>query len=321
MMNLKCYCSRYCRKNAKRGNFVKKAKWWKEKVNIIEGKHINPRGQFIDRKNILDKGKMVRIDKEVEDISSSRKVTRASRHGCTAVIPLARAAVVLYCCRAAVTPHCRSSCSIAVVLFLLAPPVAPLLPRRQSLLLSVAAVAFPTLVLLRSLSIKLTRTKYRFLTVTELFPKPTSVLFRNPLFQGTFVEEIKEEVVLSPAHALSLIAAGEEHKHVGSTNFNLLSSRSHTIFTLGRREGSYINKSLLTLGTVISKLTEDKPSHIPYRDSKLTRLLQSSLSGHGRVSLICTVTPSLSSTEETHNTLKFAHRAKHIEIQAAQNKY
>ncbi|XLU53857.1 hypothetical protein S245_048505, partial [Arachis hypogaea] len=137
---------------------------------------------------------------------------------------------------------------------------------------------------------------------------------------GTFVEEIKEEVVLSPAHALSLIAAGEEHKHVGSTNFNLLSSRSHTIFTLGRREGSYINKSLLTLGTVISKLTEDKPSHIPYRDSKLTRLLQSSLSGHVRVSLICTVTPSLSSTEETHNTLKFAHRAKHIEIQAAQNK-
>ncbi|XP_028777544.1 kinesin-like protein KIN-7K, chloroplastic isoform X2 [Neltuma alba] len=177
--------------------------------------------------------------------------------------------------------------------------------------------------------------------------------------QGTFVEGIKEEVVLSPAHALSLIAAGEEHRHVGSTNFNILSSRSHTIFTLTvesspcgensegeavtlsqlnlidlagsesskaettgmrRREGSYINKSLLTLGTVISKLTEGRASHIPYRDSKLTRLLQSSLSGHGRVSLICTITPSSSSGEETHNTLKFAHRAKHIEIQAAQNK-
>nr|XP_023929449.1 kinesin-like protein KIN-7K, chloroplastic [Quercus suber] len=176
---------------------------------------------------------------------------------------------------------------------------------------------------------------------------------------GTFVEGIKEEVVLSPAHALSLIAAGEEHRHVGSTNFNLLSSRSHTIFTLTvesspcganhegeavnlsqlnlidlagsesskaettgvrRKEGSYINKSLLTLGTVISKLTDGRATHIPYRDSKLTRLLQSSLSGHGRVSLICTVTPSSSSSEETHNTLKFAHRAKHIEIQAAQNK-
>ncbi|KAK6289603.1 hypothetical protein POUND7_001144 [Theobroma cacao] len=143
--------------------------------------------------------------------------------------------------------------------------------------------------------------------------------------QGTFVEGIKEEVVLSPAHALSLIAAGEEHRHVGSTNFNLLSSRSHTIFTLTiesspcgensegeavnlsqlnlidlagsesskaettgvrRKEGSYINKSLLTLGTVISKLTDGRATHIPYRDSKLTRLLQSSLSGHGRVSII-----------------------------------
>ncbi|KAM7524615.1 hypothetical protein LguiA_014517 [Lonicera macranthoides] len=74
------------------------------------------------------------------------------------------------------------------------------------------------------------------------------------------------------------------------------------------------------LSLVISKLTDGRASHIPYRDSKLTRLLQSSLSGHGRVSLICTVTPSSSNSEETHNTLKFAHRAKHIEIQAAQNK-
>ncbi|CAI9115403.1 OLC1v1016302C1 [Oldenlandia corymbosa var. corymbosa] len=176
--------------------------------------------------------------------------------------------------------------------------------------------------------------------------------------QGVYVESIKEEVVLSPAHALSLIAAGEEHRHVGSNNVNLLSSRSHTIFTLTiesspcaengeenvtlsqlhlidlagsessktettglrRKEGSYINKSLLTLGTVISKLTDDKATHIPYRDSKLTRLLQSSLSGHGRVSLICTVTPASSNSEETHNTLKFANRSKHVETQASQNK-
>ncbi|KAK2659463.1 hypothetical protein Ddye_005996 [Dipteronia dyeriana] len=177
--------------------------------------------------------------------------------------------------------------------------------------------------------------------------------------QGTYVEGIKEEVVLSPAHALSLIASGEAHRHVGSNNFNLLSSRSHTIFTLTiessprgenqgeedvtlsqlnlidlagsessktettglrRKEGSYINKSLLTLGTVISKLTDGKSTHVPYRDSKLTRLLQSSLSGHGRVSLICTVTPASSNSEETHNTLKFAHRSKHVEIKASQNK-
>uniref|UniRef100_A0A1J3G4G2 Kinesin-related protein 11 n=2 Tax=Noccaea caerulescens TaxID=107243 RepID=A0A1J3G4G2_NOCCA len=174
--------------------------------------------------------------------------------------------------------------------------------------------------------------------------------------QGTYVEGIKEEVVLSPGHALSFIAAGEEHRHVGSNNFNLMSSRSHTLFTLmiessasgdeydgvifsqlnlidlagsessktettglRRKEGSYINKSLLTLGTVIGKLSEGKATHIPYRDSKLTRLLQSSLSGHGHVSLICTITPASSSSEETHNTLKFASRAKTIEIYASRN--
>ncbi|KAJ4965690.1 hypothetical protein NE237_017539 [Protea cynaroides] len=175
--------------------------------------------------------------------------------------------------------------------------------------------------------------------------------------QGTYVEGIKEEVVLSPGHALSFIAAGEEHRHVGSNNFNLFSSRSHTIFTLmiessalgdeydgvifsqlnlidlagsessktettglRRKEGSYINKSLLTLGTVIGKLSERKASHVPYRDSKLTRLLQSSLSGHGHVSLICTVTPASSNMEETHNTLKFASRAKRVEIYASRNR-
>ncbi|KAL4303834.1 hypothetical protein GQ457_10G024790 [Hibiscus cannabinus] len=175
--------------------------------------------------------------------------------------------------------------------------------------------------------------------------------------QGTYVEGIKEEVVLSPGHVLSFIAAGEEHRHVGSNNFNLFSSRSHTIFTLmiessahgdeydgvvfsqlnlidlagsessktettglRRKEGSYINKSLLTLGTVIGKLSEGKASHVPYRDSKLTRLLQSSLSGHGHVSLICTVTPASSNMEETHNTLKFASRAKRVEIYASRNK-
>ncbi|OAE31373.1 hypothetical protein AXG93_3789s1140 [Marchantia polymorpha subsp. ruderalis] len=158
--------------------------------------------------------------------------------------------------------------------------------------------------------------------------------------QGTYVEGIKEEVVLSPAHALSLIAAGEEHRHVGSNNFNLLSSRSHTIFTLtveSSARGEGYNEEDVTLSQlvgalfgdvrdieyhilVIAKLSEGKASHIPYRDSKLTRLLQSSLSGHGRISLICTITPASSNNEETHNTLKFAHRAKRVEIHAAPNR-
>lgn len=65
---------------------------------------------------------------------------------------------------------------------------------------------------------------------------------------------------------------------------------------------------------MIHKLSEGKSKgHIPYRDSKLTRLLQNSLSGRGsKMAIICTVTPSSSQAEETHNTLKFASRAKKV---------
>ncbi|GAB4846473.1 hypothetical protein Ancab_025478 [Ancistrocladus abbreviatus] len=103
---------------------------------------------------------------------------------------------------------------------------------------------------------------------------------------------------------------------------DLAGSESSKTETTGlrRKEGLYINKSLLTLGTVIGKLSEGKASHIPYRDSKLTYLLQSFLSGRGHVLLICTVIPASSSTEETHNTLKFASRSKRVEIYASRNK-
>ncbi|KAK3996879.1 kinesin motor domain-containing protein [Cladorrhinum sp. PSN332] len=94
-----------------------------------------------------------------------------------------------------------------------------------------------------------------------------------------------------------------------------------------RQEGSHINKSLLTLGTVIAKLSENKDKdgktsdkdakHLPYRDSKLTRLLQGALSGNSLVSILCTIalgaspsTGSTTHTNETINTLKFASRAK-----------
>jgi len=92
-----------------------------------------------------------------------------------------------------------------------------------------------------------------------------------------------------------------------------------------RTEGAHINKSLLTLGTVISKLSgdktgnsADKDKHLPYRDSKLTRLLQGALSGDSLVSILCTiqigaagsVATAQNHTIETLNTLKFASRAK-----------
>lgn len=95
-----------------------------------------------------------------------------------------------------------------------------------------------------------------------------------------------------------------------------------------RQEGAHINKSLLTLGTVIAKLSEWKEKegksgdkegkHLPYRDSKLTRLLQGALSGNSLVSILCTIqigaagsaAAANSHTAETLNTLKFASRAK-----------
>lgn len=95
-----------------------------------------------------------------------------------------------------------------------------------------------------------------------------------------------------------------------------------------RTEGAHINKSLLTLGTVIARLSESKEKsanaadkegkHLPYRDSKLTRLLQPALSGNSLVSILCTIqigasgsaAPANTHTNETLNTLKFAARAK-----------
>ncbi|GAM20458.1 hypothetical protein SAMD00019534_036330, partial [Acytostelium subglobosum LB1] len=164
-----------------------------------------------------------------------------------------------------------------------------------------------------------------------------------------YVGNLKEEIVLSPDHVMSLISAGEAYRHVGSTNFNEQSSRSHTIFRLvvesketastgsnlidlagserasegvqaiRNKEGAYINKSLLTLGSVISKLSEKTTGHINYRDSKLTRILQNSLSGNSKIAIVCTITLASNNFEETHSTLKFASRAKKITNHARLN--
>lgn len=88
-----------------------------------------------------------------------------------------------------------------------------------------------------------------------------------------------------------------------------------------QQEGHFINQSLMTLGKIVYQLSEmeengggpnGKRAHIPYRDSKLTRLLQPSLSGNAQIVLICCLSPLVSQIEESHNTLKFATRAKKI---------
>ncbi|KAI6156511.1 P-loop containing nucleoside triphosphate hydrolase protein [Pisolithus thermaeus] len=86
------------------------------------------------------------------------------------------------------------------------------------------------------------------------------------------------------------------------------------------REGKYINTSLLTLGSVISTLAENaaknKNDHVPYRNSKLTRLLQPSLSGDARISVVCTVNPDVNAVTETTSTLGFAARIKRVQLHA-----
>ncbi|SPO36055.1 related to Kinesin-7a motor protein [Pseudozyma flocculosa] len=173
---------------------------------------------------------------------------------------------------------------------------------------------------------------------------------------------LREEIVTDPTTVLDLIQKGQEARHVGATDWNERSSRSHCVFQVTiesrakaeggasegkkggaevrvsqlnlidlagseraasqverRKEGAFINKSLLTLGTVIAKLTEptalgasSSDLHIPYRDSKLTRILQTSLSGNARIAVICTLSPDVKHAVETLSTLKFGKRCKMV---------
>ncbi|XP_010888793.1 kinesin-like protein KIF18A [Esox lucius] len=89
-----------------------------------------------------------------------------------------------------------------------------------------------------------------------------------------------------------------------------------------QREGANINRSLLALGNVINALADTKLSkkaHIPYRDSKLTRLLKDSLGGNCRTVMIANISPSSKSFDDTHNTLKYANRAKEIKSSLKRN--
>ncbi|KAG2483602.1 hypothetical protein HYH03_017544 [Edaphochlamys debaryana] len=100
------------------------------------------------------------------------------------------------------------------------------------------------------------------------------------------------------------------------------SERVHVTGAVGRRleESKKINASLSALGNVIAALTDRRERvHIPYRDSKLTRLLEDSLGGNCRTTMIATIAPSLESFQESLSTLKFANRAKNIQNEAHVN--
>lgn len=99
------------------------------------------------------------------------------------------------------------------------------------------------------------------------------------------------------------------------------SERASQTLSAGTRlkEGCHINRSLLTLGTVIRKLSKGRNSHVPYRDSKLTRILQNSLGGNARTAIICTLSPARVHLEQSRNTLLFAVCAKEVRTSAQVN--
>lgn len=171
--------------------------------------------------------------------------------------------------------------------------------------------------------------------------------------KGSIIVHGLEEIpVHTTADVYKLLAKGQEKRRTASTLMNAQSSRSHTIFSIlvhirengidgeellkiGKlnlvdlagseniskagnergirtRETVNINQSLLTLGRVITALVERTP-HIPYRESKLTRLLQESLGGRTKTSIIATISPGHKDLEETLSTLEYAHRAKNIQ--------
>lgn len=168
---------------------------------------------------------------------------------------------------------------------------------------------------------------------------------------STVVQGVEEKHIKNATEGIKVLQEGSLKRQVAATKCNDLSSRSHTVFTItayvkkpnedgveafvsagklnlvdlagseniqrsgaeNKRaaEAGLINKSLLTLGRVINALV-DRGAHIPYRESKLTRLLQDSLGGRTKTCIIATISPAKSNLEETISTLDYAFRAKNI---------
>uniref|UniRef100_A0AAX7TMQ3 Kinesin motor domain-containing protein n=1 Tax=Astatotilapia calliptera TaxID=8154 RepID=A0AAX7TMQ3_ASTCA len=180
--------------------------------------------------------------------------------------------------------------------------------------------------------------------------KPAISIREDPK-EGIKIVGLTEKQVFSAPEMVSCLELGNSARTVGSTAMNAASSRSHAIFTItleqrrgtdkadsvvsklhlvdlagserqkktkaeGDRlkEGISINRGLLSLGNVISALGDEskKNTFVPYRDSKLTRLLQDSLGGNSHTLMIACVSPADSNMEETINTLRYADRARKI---------
>ena len=179
---------------------------------------------------------------------------------------------------------------------------------------------------------------------------------REDSIKGIYVDGCSERYVGCPSDVLALLELGSANRAQAATNMNEHSSRSHSIFILtinqtNKKEGfskigklylvdlagsekisktgatghtleeaKIINKSLTTLGRVINNLTDGKSTHVPYRESKLTRVLQESLGGNSKTCLIITCSPSIYNESESLSTLRFGERAKKIKNKPKINK-
>lgn len=123
--------------------------------------------------------------------------------------------------------------------------------------------------------------------------------------------------------AREFIGKDKSTKLAASVNFVDLagSERAAQALSVGQRlkEGCHINRSLLTLSTVIRKLSKGKHGHVNYRDSKLTRILQPCLGGNARTAIICTLSPARENVEQSKSTLLFASCAKEVTTNAQVN--
>ncbi|XP_063986484.1 kinesin-like protein KIF18A [Diachasmimorpha longicaudata] len=190
--------------------------------------------------------------------------------------------------------------------------------------------------------------------VQDLLHKSGPLALREDGRAGVIVANLKIISITSADELLQLLARGNKNRTQHPTDANQESSRSHAVFQVyvnmaskldgqvkqvklsmidlagserasatgckGARfkEGANINKSLLALGNCINNLA-DGVKHIPYRDSKLTRLLKDSLGGNCRTVMIANIGPSSMSYEDTYNTLRYANRAKKIKTHIKKN--
>ncbi|KAL6952982.1 Kinesin-like protein KIN-12E [Sarracenia purpurea var. burkii] len=172
--------------------------------------------------------------------------------------------------------------------------------------------------------------------ITDLLePSSNNLLIREDLKKGVYVENLTEYSVKTVNDVLELLLQGAANRKMAATYMNSESSRSHSVFTCTiesrweRDSMTHIRFGRLNLvdlagseSLVIMSLVDlahGKHRHVPYRDSRLTFLLQDSLGGNSKTTIIANVSPSICSANETLSTLKFAQRAKLIQNNAKVN--